>query len=64
MTLFNRGDAATTAAELIKAALQSGSIRLMGSSSDAAVAIAHATNDAKYLSMLINQLAEELTYTE
>ncbi|NPT40165.1 hypothetical protein GNZ12_02270 [Paraburkholderia sp. 1N] len=62
--LFNRGDAARIAAELIQAAVQSGSIRLMGSSADAAVAQAHAMNDAKYLSILINQLADELTYVE
>ncbi len=62
--LFNRGDAARIAAELVTAAVQSGSIRLMGSSADAAVAAAHATNDAKYLSILINQQADELTYVE
>jgi hydroxymethylglutaryl-CoA reductase len=52
------------AAEIVKAAVQSGSIRLLGSSSDAALVQEHATNDCKYLSTLINELAEELTYRE
>ncbi|MGU7770609.1 hypothetical protein ACV229_10565 [Burkholderia sp. MR1-5-21] len=64
MTLFNRGDAAAMAAEIVKAAVQSGAIRLLGSASDPAHVQQHATSDAKYLSILINELAEELTYRE
>jgi hydroxymethylglutaryl-CoA reductase len=62
--LFNRGDAAKIAAEIVKAAVQSGSIRLMGSASEVSVAAAHATNDAKYLGTLVDKLADELTYLE
>ncbi|MGV2288787.1 hypothetical protein AAHK20_08715 [Trinickia sp. YCB016] len=62
--LFNRGDAATIAAEIVKAAVQSGSIRLMGSASEVGVAAAHATTDAKYLGTLVDKLADEITYLE
>ena len=62
--LFSRSEAAQIAAEIVKAAAQSGSIRLMGSGSEVGVAAAHANNDAKYLGTLVNQLADELTYLE
>jgi hypothetical protein len=58
MANFNTSDAARVAAELVKAALTSGELKLMGpNSSDEAVVKRRATADATYLSSLINELA-------
>jgi hypothetical protein len=58
-TTFNRAQASDRAIELVKAALESGVIKLNGPMG-AGGPESYAGNDAKYLAKLVNDLAENI----
>lgn len=54
---YTNTEAHNKAAELVKVALESGSTKLIGGSSNAVSSENHAKADAKYLTTLIGELA-------